>query len=72
VTAALAARWPRRLSPGAVVGVLAIVLGLCTVAMVALSVLSHQEFNGLVALAIGLPSGIVGLLVARWLRDGAP
>jgi hypothetical protein len=45
--------------------VLAIVLGLCTVAMVVLSVLSHQEFNGLVALAIGLPSGIVGLLVAR-------
>jgi hypothetical protein len=65
VSAALAARWPRRLSPRAVVGVLAIVLGLCTVAMVVLSVLSHEEFNGLVALAIGLPSGIVGLLVAR-------
>jgi MFS family permease len=65
VSAAPAARWPRRLSPRAVVGVLAIVLGLCTVAMVVLSVLSHEEFNGLVALAIGLPSGIVGLLVAR-------
>ena len=65
MSAALAGRWPRRPSPGAVVGVLAIVLGLCTVAMVVLSVLSHQEFNGLVALAIGLPSGIVGLLVAR-------
>jgi hypothetical protein len=65
VTAAPAARWPRRLSPGAVAGMLAIVLGLCTVALVVLSVLSHQEFNGLVALAIGLPSGIVGLLVAR-------
>jgi hypothetical protein len=64
VSAALAARRPR-ISPGAGVGVLAIVLGLCTVAMVVLSVLSHQEFNGLVALAIGLPSGIVGLLVAR-------
>ena len=35
----------------------AIVLGLCTVAMVVLSVLCHQEFNGLVALAIGLPAG---------------
>ncbi len=64
MNAALAARRPR-ISPAAAVGVLAIVLGLCTAAMVALSVLSHQEFNGLVALAIGLPSGVVGLLVAR-------
>ena len=64
VNAALAARRPR-ISPGAGVGLLALLLGLCTVAMVVLTVLSHQEFDGLVALAIGLPSGIVGLLVAR-------
>ena len=45
--------------------VLAVLLGLCTAAMVLLSVLAHNEFNALIALVIGVPSGIVGLLVAR-------
>jgi hypothetical protein len=45
--------------------VLAVLLGLCTTAMALLSVLARNEFNALIALAIGVPSGIVGLLVAR-------
>jgi hypothetical protein len=44
---------------------LAGLLALTTAAMLALAVLSHQEFNSLVSLAVGVPSGIVGLLVAR-------
>jgi hypothetical protein len=40
-------------------------LAVTTAAMLALAVLSHEEFNSLVSLAVGVPSGIVGLLVAR-------
>jgi hypothetical protein len=44
---------------------LAGLLAVTTAAMLALAVLSHEEFNSLVSLAVGVPSGIVGLLVAR-------
>ncbi len=65
MTATAAARRPRRVSLTAWVAVLAVLLALGTAAMVLLAALSDQEVNGLVALVIGVPSGIVGLLVAR-------
>jgi hypothetical protein len=65
VTAAPAGRRPPRASLSTWVTALAGLLALTTAAMLALAVLSHQEFNSLVSLAVGVPSGIVGLLVAR-------
>jgi hypothetical protein len=56
---------PPRVSLSAWVTALASLLALATAAMLALAVLSHQEFNSLVSLAVGVPSGVVGLLVAR-------
>jgi hypothetical protein len=35
------------------------------VAMIPLMLLAHQVFNGLVALVIGVPCAVVGVLVAR-------
>ena len=65
MSGAMAGRGPRSVSLPAWITVLAVLLGLCTAAMALLSVLAHNEFNSLIALAIGVPSGIVGLLVAR-------
>jgi len=65
VTAVLAGWRPRRIPLTGWITLLAVLLGLGTAAMAVLSVLSGQEFNGLVALSIGVPSGIVGLVVAR-------
>jgi hypothetical protein len=47
------------------VAVLGAALVLFTAAMVPLSLLSEQPFNGAVALVIGVPCAAVGLIVAR-------
>ena len=65
MTAAAAGRRPPWISLSTSVRALAGLLALTTAAMLALAVLSHQEFDSLVSLAVGVPSGIVGLLVAR-------
>ncbi|MGI8448445.1 MAG: hypothetical protein ACR2MP_14940 [Streptosporangiaceae bacterium] len=65
MTAAAAGQRPPRISLGTWVTALAGLLVLTTAGMLALAVLSHQEFNSLVSLAVGVPSGIVGLLAAQ-------
>jgi hypothetical protein len=65
VTAALAGPRPWRPSPAAWAAVLGGLLAVSTVATALLSVLAGADFNGLVALMIGVPCGIVGVLVAR-------
>ncbi|MGP7995920.1 MAG: hypothetical protein ACLPKI_01070 [Streptosporangiaceae bacterium] len=45
--------------------VCAVVLLAATVALLPLTLLSHLQFDAVVALVIGVPSGVVGLLVAR-------
>ena len=62
-TTDVAARpWRAFLPAWAVAGVL---LALFSVALVWLSVLTRQPGNGIIALVIGLPSGAVGVVVAR-------
>jgi hypothetical protein len=61
-----AAGWrPRGGWPRTWLAVLAGVLVLSALAMVPLAVLSHLGFDSLNALVIGLPCGLVGILVAR-------
>ena len=62
-TTDVAARpWRAFLPAWAVAGVL---LALFSVALVWLSVLTRQPGNGIIALVIGVPSGAVGVVVAR-------
>src|SRR5580693_1605830 len=63
---AAAARWrPPGRWPGTWLAVLAGVLVLSALAMAPLAALSHLGFDSLNALVIGLPCGLVGILVAR-------
>jgi hypothetical protein len=52
-------------SPASWVAVLGGLLAMSTVAMLPLTLLANQVFNGLVALVIGVPCAGVGLVVAR-------
>jgi hypothetical protein len=54
-----------RASPATWAAVLGGLLAVSTVAMLPLTLLAHQEFNGLVALVIGVPCAGVGVVVAR-------
>ena len=65
MTAALAGWRPRGGRPRTWLAVLAGVLVLSALAMAPLAVLSHLGFDSLNALVIGLPCGLVGILVAR-------
>ena len=65
MTAALAGRRPRGGRPTTWLAVLAGLLVLSALAMAPLAVLSHLGFDSLNALVIGLPCGLVGILVAR-------
>ncbi len=65
MTAALAGWRPRGGRPRTWLAVLAGVLVLSALAMAPLAALSHLGFNSLNALVIGLPCGLVGILVAR-------
>ncbi len=53
------------LSPKRWLAICAAVLLAATVALVPLTILSHLQFDAVVALVVGVPSGVVGLLVAR-------
>ena len=53
------------LSPQRWLAVCAAVLLAATVALLPLTILSHLQFDAVVALVVGVPSGVVGLLVAR-------
>jgi hypothetical protein len=52
-------------SPKRWLAVCAAVLLAATVALLPLTILSHLQFDAVVALVVGVPSGVVGLLVAR-------
>src|ERR1700729_1003684 len=65
MTAAAAGWRPRGGWPRTWLAVLAGVLVLSALAMAPLAVLSHLGFDSLNALVIGLPCGLVGILVAR-------
>jgi hypothetical protein len=52
-------------SPQRWLAVCAAVLLAATAALVPLTILSHLQFDAVVALVVGVPSGVVGLLVAR-------
>ena len=52
-------------SPQRWLAVCAAVLLAATVALLPLTILSHLQFDAVVALVVGVPSGVVGLLVAR-------
>ena len=52
-------------SPRRWLAICAAVLLAATVALVPLTILSHLQFDAVVALVVGVPSGVVGLLVAR-------
>ncbi len=53
------------LGPQRWLAVCAAVLLAATAALVPLTILSHLQFDAVVALVVGVPSGVVGLLVAR-------
>jgi hypothetical protein len=53
------------LSPRRWLAICAAVLLAAIVALVPLTILSHLQFDAVVALVVGVPSGVVGLLVAR-------
>ncbi len=53
------------LSPQRWLAICAAVLFAATVTLLPLTVLSHLQFDAVVALVVGVPSGVVGLLVAR-------
>ena len=60
-----------RASPATWAAVLGGLLAVSTVAMLPLTLLAHQEFNGLVALVIGVPCAGVGVVVA-WRQPRNP
>jgi hypothetical protein len=59
------------LSPQRWLAVCAAMLLVATVALLPLTILSHLQFDAVVALVVGVPSGVVGLLVA-WRQPGNP
>jgi hypothetical protein len=65
MTAGLPARWPRLATPTPWAAVLGVMLALSTAALVPLSILTGQYFNGVVPLVIGVPSAVAGVLAAR-------
>jgi hypothetical protein len=56
---------PHRSLAGFAVPATTVVLAAATVALLPLMVASHLQFDAVVALVIGVPCGVVGLLVAR-------
>jgi hypothetical protein len=60
-----AGRWFFRVSPATWAMMLGGLLAVSTVAMLPLTLLSHQAFDGLTALVIGVPCAGVGVVVAR-------
>ncbi len=65
MTTGVTARRFRVASPAIWVILLGGLAALSLVAAIALTLMAHQEFNGLVALVIGVPCAAVGVLVAR-------
>jgi hypothetical protein len=63
--AEVTARRFRVASPATWIILLAGLAALSFVAMIPLTLMAHQLFNGLVALVIGVPCAVVGVLVAR-------
>jgi len=63
--AAETARRLRVASPATWIKLLGSLAALSFVAMIPLMLMAHQLFNGLVALVIGVPCAVVGVLVAR-------
>jgi len=63
--AEVSARRFRAASPATWIILLGGLASLSFVAMIPLTLLAHQLFNGLVALVIGVPCAVVGVLVAR-------
>jgi hypothetical protein len=65
MAAGSAGRWFFRVSPATWAAVLGGLLAVSTVAMLPLTLLSDQVFDGLTALVIGVPCAGVGVVVAR-------
>jgi hypothetical protein len=63
--AEVTARRFRVASPATWIILLGGLAALCFMAMIPLTLMAHQLFNGLVALVIGVPCAVVGVLVAR-------